>query len=124
VTRLTFVEPPLGLEPLTDFTLEQIEGPDGLFALQSVGDPARRMFLLNPAVYVPNYHPELSDAQAAALNLSTPDEAALFVIANHREGTTTVNLLAPIVVNQTTNMCAQFILEGQDWPIQAPLDAP
>jgi flagellar assembly factor FliW len=123
VTRLTFVEPPLGLEPLTDFTLEQIEGPDGLFALQSVDDPARRMFLLNPAVYVPNYHPELSDAQAAALNLSTPDEAALFVIANHREGTTTVNLLAPIVVNQTTNMCAQFILEGQDWPIQAPLDA-
>jgi flagellar assembly factor FliW len=124
VTRLTFVEPPLGLEPLTDFTLEQIEGPDGLFALQSVDDPARRMFLLNPAVYVPNYHPELSDAQAAALNLSTPDEAALFVIANHREGTTTVNLLAPIVVNQTTNMCAQFILDGQDWPIQAPLDAP
>jgi flagellar assembly factor FliW len=124
VTRLTFVEPPLGLEPLTDFTLEQIEGPDGLFALQSVDDPARRMFLLNPAVYVPNYHPELSDAQAAALNLSTPDEAALFVIANHREGTTTVNLLAPIVVNQTTNMCAQFILEGQDWPIQAALDAP
>jgi flagellar assembly factor FliW len=124
VTRLTFVEPPLGLEPLTDFTLEQIEGPDGLFALQSVDDPARRMFLLNPAVYVPNYHPELSDAQAAALNLSTPDEAALFVIANHREGTTTVNLLAPIVVNKTTNMCAQFILEGQDWPIQAPLAAP
>jgi len=124
VTRLTFVEPPLGLEPLTDFTLEQLGGPDGLFALQSVDDPARRMFLLDPAVYVPSYHPELSDAQAAALNLSTPDEAALFVIANHREGTTTVNLLAPLVVNQTTNMCAQFILEGQDWPIQAPLDAP
>jgi flagellar assembly factor FliW len=124
VTRLTFVEPPLGLAPLTDFTLEQLEGPDGLFALQSVDDPARRMFLLDPAVYVSNYHPELSDAQAAALDLTTPEEAALFVIANHREGTTTVNLLAPIVVNKTTNMCAQFILEGQDWPIQAPLSAP
>jgi flagellar assembly factor FliW len=35
-----------------------------------------------------------------------------------------VNLLAPIVVNKATNMCAQFILEGQDWPIQAPLAAP
>jgi flagellar assembly factor FliW len=124
VTRLTFVEPPLGLAPLTDFALEQLEGPAGLFALQSVDDPARRMFLLDPAVYVSNYHPELSDAQAAALNLTTPEEAALFVIANHREGTTTVNLLAPIVVNKTTNMCAQFILEGQDWPIQAPLSAP
>jgi flagellar assembly factor FliW len=124
VTRLTFVEPPLGLAPLTDFTLEQLEGPDGLFALQAVDDPDRRMFLLDPAVYVPGYHPELSDSQVAALDLTTPDEAVLFVIANHREGTTTVNLLAPIVLNTTTNMCAQFILEGQDWPIQAPLDAP
>jgi flagellar assembly factor FliW len=124
VTRLSFVEPPLGLEPLTDFTLEQLEGPDGLFALQSVDVPDRRMFLLDPSVYVPSYHPELTDGQAAALNLTTPDEAALFVIANHRDGTTTVNLLAPIIVNMTTNMCAQFILEGQDWSIHAPLDAP
>lgn len=124
MTGLTFVVPPLGLEPLTGFTLEQLDGPDGLYALQSVNVPDRRMFLLDPSVYVPDYHPELTDDQAAALKLTTPDEAAVFVIANHRDGATTVNLLAPIIVNTTTDMCAQFILEGQDWSIHAPLDAP
>jgi flagellar assembly factor FliW len=123
VTQLTFLTPPPGLDPLTDFTLEQLQGPDGLYALQAVNSPDRRMFLLDPSVYVPGYNPELTDEQAATLKLRSPEEAAIFVIANHRDGATTVNLLAPIIVNTTTDMCAQFILEGQDWSIQAPLEA-
>jgi flagellar assembly factor FliW len=122
VTKLTFVTPPPGLDPLTDFTLEQLEGA-GLYALQAAGDPRKRMFLLDPAVYVPGYRPELSDNQAAMLNLESPDEAAMFVVANHRDGATTVNLLAPIIVNTSTDTCAQFILEGQDWPIRATLES-
>lgn len=123
MTRLTFMTAPLGLDPLTDFTLEQLEGTEGLYALQAVGVHDRRMFLLDPSIYVPGYNPELTDEQVESLNLSSPDEAAVFVIANHRPGSTTVNLLAPIIVNTTTDVCAQFILEGQDWPIQAPLAA-
>lgn len=123
MTRLTFMTAPLGLDPLTDFTLEQLDGTAGLYALQAVGAHDTRMFLLDPSVYVPGYDPELTDEQVETLNLSSPDEAAVFVIANHRAGTTTVNLLAPIIVNTTTDVCAQFILEGQDWPIQAPLAA-
>jgi flagellar assembly factor FliW len=122
VTKLTFVTPPPGLDPLTDFTLEQLEGT-GLYALQASGDPGKRMFLLDPSVYVPGYSPELTDSQAEALELASPEEAAMFVIANHRNGATTVNLLAPIIVNTATDLCAQFILEGQDWPIQALLGA-
>lgn len=124
MTGLTFVAPPLGLDPLTEFTLEQLDGPDGLYALQAVDAPDRRMFLLDPVVYVPGYHPELNDEQVATLELASPEEAAMFVIANHRDGATTVNLLAPIIVNTTTARCAQFILEGQDWSIRTPLDAP
>jgi len=122
VTKLSFVTPPPGLDPLRDFTLEQLEGT-GLYALQAAGDPGKRMFLLDPTVYVPGYSPELTDSQAAVLGLASPEEAAVFVIANHRNGATTVNLLAPIIVNTATDICAQFILEGQDWPIQAALAA-
>lgn len=121
MTGLTFVTPPLGLDPLIEYNLEHLEGTDGLYTLESVGVPERRMFLLDPIVYVPGYHPELTDEQVATLKLASPDDAAMFVIANHREGETTVNLLAPIIVNTVTDMCAQFILEGQDWPVQAPL---
>jgi flagellar assembly factor FliW len=122
--QLTFLAPPLGLDPLTDFTLEQLKGTDGLYALQAVNVPDRRMFLLDPSVYVPGYNPALTDEQVATLRLTSPEDAAVFVIANHCDGATTVNLLAPIIVNTATDMCAQIILEGQDWPIQAPLDAP
>lgn len=124
MTGLTFVTPPLGLAPLTEFILEQLDGATGLYALQAADAPDRRMFLLDPAVYVPGYHPELTDEQVATLKLAAPEEAAMFVIANHRDGATTVNLLAPIIVNTTTDMCAQFILEGQEWSIRTPLDAP
>ncbi|HEX9089293.1 MAG TPA: flagellar assembly protein FliW [Arthrobacter sp.] len=120
MTGLTFVAPPLGLDPLTEFNLETLDGSDGLYALQAV-DAELRMFLLDPVVFIPGYNPELTDDQASALKLASPDDAAMFVIANHRDGATTVNLLAPIIVNTVTDMCAQFILEGQDWPIQAPL---
>ncbi|MDY7529975.1 MULTISPECIES: flagellar assembly protein FliW [unclassified Cryobacterium] len=34
-------------------------------------------------------------------------------MTNPREGGTTVNLMAPIVVNAATGRCAQIILEGQ-----------
>lgn len=123
MSKLTFVTPPLGLDPLTEFTLEQLDGAHGLFALQSLDVPERRMFLLDPVVYVPGYHPELTGEQLATLGLASQDAAAVFVIANHRGGATTVNLLAPIIVNPATGMCSQLILEGQDWSIRAPLNA-
>lgn len=123
MSKLTFVTPPLGLDPLTEFTLEQLDGAVGLYALQSLDVPERRMFLLDPGVYVPDYHPELTDEQLATLALASQDAAAVFVIANHRGGATTVNLLAPIIVDTGTGKCAQFILEGQDWSIRAPLNA-
>lgn len=121
MTGLTFVSPLYGLEPLTEFTLDQLEGTQGLYTLKAANAPDRRMFVLDPGVYVPGYQPELTDDQAGELGLSSPAEAKVFVIANPRDGAPTVNLLAPIVVNCATGRCAQFILEGQDWPLQEPL---
>ncbi len=47
----------------------------------------------------------------------------LLVVANPGEGGTTVNLLAPVVVNARTAVGAQFILEDQDLPLRAELAA-
>jgi flagellar assembly factor FliW len=121
VTGLTFVAPPPGLEPLVRFDLEQVAGADGLFTLRPVDIPDRRLFLLDAGIYLPDYHPEISDEQAARLGVTGPEGMATFVVANHQDGVTTVNLLAPIVVNTATDMCAQFILEGQDLPVRSVL---
>ena len=120
---LTFIAPPPGLAPLVDFTLDDIEGAEGLYALRAKPDANRRLFVLDAAVHLPDYTPVLTDEQCAALDVSTPENVLLLVIVNPSEAGTTVNLMAPIVVNATSGVCAQFILDDQEWPLRAELSA-
>ncbi|TFC52246.1 flagellar assembly protein FliW [Cryobacterium sp. TmT2-59] len=119
--RLTFVSPPPGLAPLTEFALTEIPGAAGLFTLQAAADAHTRLFVLDASVYLPDYSPVISDDNASALELAGPDDALILVVTNPGEGGTTVNLMAPIVVNARTGCCAQIILEGQNWPLRAEL---
>ena len=65
----------------------------------------------------------MTDDLAARIGAVGPDEVATFVIASHRDGVTSVNLLAPIVVNNLTDMCAQVILDGQGHDVKPVLAA-
>jgi len=114
---LTFTVQPFGLTG-SAFTLSPVDGSDGLFTL--VGGDAR-LFLLDAAVHLPSYAPELTDEQAEGLGLRSAEEAMLLVVANPGPDGTTVNLLAPVVVNARTAVAAQVILEGQDLPLRAEL---
>ena len=118
---LTFVAPPPGLAPLVDFSLDKIAGADGLYAMHAARDSELRLFLLDAQVHLPDYAPMLTDEQCAAVNVTTPDDAIVLVVANPGEEGTTVNLLAPIVVNASTGASAQFILEGQDYSLRQEL---
>jgi flagellar assembly factor FliW len=120
---LTFIAPPPGLAPLVTFSLDEIEGAPGLYALRAVDDDNRRLFVLDASLHLPDYSPILTDEVCASLAVSTPENVLLLVIANPGESGTTVNLLAPIVVNATTGVCAQVILDDQDWPLRAQLSA-
>jgi flagellar assembly factor FliW len=120
---LTFTAPPPGLDPLVNFTLRSVPGAEGLYKLEANDNVDKRMFLLDAAVYLPAYHPVLSDGQAQSLGLVSANDAQVLVVANPGNGATTVNLLAPIVVNTATGSGAQCILEGQDWPLRAELGA-
>ena len=118
---LAFVTPPAGLAPLTRFTLNEVPGAEGLYSLCAVDNDAIRLFVLDAAIYLPDYSPEISDEQCMAIDLHTAEDAMVLVVANPGEAGTRINLLAPIVVNMRTGACAQVILEDQDWPLQAEL---
>jgi flagellar assembly factor FliW len=120
---LTFTTPPHGLAPHVDFLLSEVEGADGLYALQSRTDAAIRLFVLDAAVYLPDYAPIISDEDCVALDLHTPQDALLLVVANPGADGTTMNLLAPVVVNASSGVSAQIILDGQDFPLRAELAA-
>ena len=116
--QLTFLSPPPGLEPATDFTLVQLHGTEGLFSLTSVGGAAR-LFVLDAAVHLPDYTPQLPAADLSPLSLGA--EAPLVLVVVNPGVRSTVNLSAPIVANPATGVCSQVILEGTDWPLRHPL---
>jgi len=120
---LTFVAPPPGLAPLTDFSLDPVDGAHGLYALVAEDDPALRLYVVDAGVYLPDYAPVITDEHADALGLATADDAMVLVVATPAATGTTVNLMAPIVVNSSTGRSAQVILDGQDWPLRESLGA-
>jgi flagellar assembly factor FliW len=118
--RLTFTAPPPGFAPLTDFDLAAVDGAPGLYTLRDTAGADLRLFLIDPTFYVPEYLPAIGDEDLAALQLSSPAEADVYVVANIVDGAPVVNLLAPIVVNPVARTATQLILED-DWPLQAEL---
>lgn len=118
---VTFLAPPPGLAPHTTFAHARVEGADGLFTLTAVEDPQVRLYVVDPGAVIADYAPVLTDAQVEALQLTTPDEAQVLLVAQLTDEGIGVNLLAPVVVNRRTERAAQVILEGQDLPVRALL---
>jgi flagellar assembly factor FliW len=122
--RLTFVAPPPGLDPLVEFDLAEVEGAVGLYTLRDTGGADVRLFLLDPAHFVPEYRPALSAEQFAAIDAGSDAELDVYVVATIQDGAPVVNLLAPILVHPATHAATQVILDGADWPLQAELVPP
>lgn len=120
MSALTFAEPLPGLAPHTDFTLEAVDGAAGLYSLRPNTAPDLRLFLLDAALYVPDYAPEIT-APCRSLGLDSPADAKILVVATPGGVGTTVNLMAPVIVNEETGQSTQAILDGQGWPIRARL---
>jgi len=112
-----------GLEPLKEFSLTEVEGSTGLYSLDSSELPEVRLFLLDPAVHLPDYTPNTS-AQLGALGNPEPGNVRVLVIVNTSDGAPHVNLLAPVLLDVAEARGAQVILEGQDLPVRSELLQP
>jgi flagellar assembly factor FliW len=122
MSALSFLVPPPGLEPLVDFSLVETDGAPGLYTLTSTVEDGPRLFVLDAGLHLPRYRPTITDEQCELLGLEAAEDASVLVVINPGEKeATTVNLMAPIVLNRVTGGCAQVILEGQDWPLRAEL---
>ncbi|KRE76341.1 flagellar assembly protein FliW [Arthrobacter sp. Soil763] len=119
---VTFTAPMPGLEMVEDFALRSIDSAPGLFALESGSGPVR-LFLADAALFVPGYNPPLPAAAREALELGDGEGPQLLVVVNHSPSATTVNLMAPIVLNPASRRCTQLVLDGKEYPLRAELGA-
>ena len=103
--------------------LTAVPGAAGLYSLSSLERPEVRLFTIDAEVHLPGYSPELPDDRAAELGIGAPEDAMLLaVVTPSREGST-VNLLAPVIVNRADGAALQLVLDDDELPVRAELAA-
>jgi flagellar assembly factor FliW len=118
MSTLTFEQPLPGLAPHTTYLLDRVDGAEGVFTLRPTDAPETRLFVLDASVYAPSYAPELGGA-CRQIGLAQNEQARILVVATPGSAGTSVNLAAPVLVNEAEGRAVQAILDG--WPLQAPL---
>lgn len=121
MSAIRFLAPPPGLEPLDAFELAPVPGADGLYTLASTERPEIRLFTIDAERHLPGYSPELPDDRAADLGITSAEEALLLVVVTPSHEGSTVNLLAPVIVNRETGSALQLVLDDEAFPVRAEL---
>lgn len=122
--ELEFTTPPPGMADLRRFTLTALDDTGFLFALHSVEQQGVRLFVVPPRPYFPEYAPRVDPLALAPLGLDGAEPVLLVVVHPGQDGEPpTANLLAPIVVDPTSGRAVQVVLDGDEWPLRAPMRA-
>ena len=120
---LQFVAGMPGLEQYSRFTLAGIDdGP--VYWLQCDDEPEIALPVANAFAVAPDYSFELSTADADALGLQDAVHALVLTVLTvpaGGAGPITANLLGPVVVNRTTWLAKQVILDGTRHSLRHPL---
>lgn len=91
--------------------------------LQVKGNPSLAFVVIEPFYFLPDYRPDIPDADVKFLNLSEPSDAAVYVIVTvagpHHA---TANLKGPIVINRNTGLGKQVVIaNAAQYLVQHPL---
>lgn len=107
--------------------LELIHTPEELpFRwLRSTADHSIAFVVVQPDGLIPDYQLEMSDEDAADLEISSPEDAMVLNIVTIRNGlpeNATANLIGPVVINRETGVGRQIVLRNyKDYSARHPL---
>jgi len=123
-TLLHFPRGIVGLPHAQRFVFLHDEGAPGpVFWMQSIDDPALAFLVCEPKPFFPDYEIELGPAEQALLGLTDVGEAIVCVIlvVPTDPSRITANLRGPLVIHTGTRTGVQLVLEGEQYPVRAPL---
>lgn len=123
----TFVEPIVGYDEYKKFVLVEHK-PNSIFKwLQSVDEPSLAFPVGLPAVFGIEYEYEIPDDKAELLELTSAESLIslnIVTIPNNMPEKSTINLLAPVIINAANKKSMQLILQGSDFSVRQPLFTP
>ena len=115
-----FKQPIFGFDDYTRYTLifdEEIG--EQIVWLQSLEEPELCFLLFDPSMFEDFYKPEITDDTEKSLGAG---DYACWVVLSVKEdfNESTVNLKSPVIINTSTGVALQTILE-QDYPVRHPV---
>lgn len=113
----------LGFEKMKDYLLIANPGEEPFGWLQIKGETSLAFVVINPFLIVPEYRPDIPQADVDFLGLNSPDEAMLLnIVTVHKSGGATMNLKGPIVINRNTGIGKQVVIaNASEYSVQHPL---
>jgi flagellar assembly factor FliW len=117
------VGPMLGFPEHERFGLARLDENGAVCDLRSLDDPDLRFVVVPPALFFPDYAPEITDATAEQLQARTADDLVALVVVTlgGEPNEATANLLAPVVLNPAQRLAAQVVLDDSTLSLRAPL---
>lgn len=120
---VTFEQGLVGMEDLRQFTIVADTRLAPCAWLQSIEDPTLAFVIIAPTLLLPEYAAEISGDDAYQLELEDADDADVWsivtIIGDPR--LSTVNLLAPVIVNRKRGLGKQVILSDARYSLRHPL---
>lgn len=120
----TFVEPIIGYENLSKFVLIEHSENSAFKWLQSTENPKLAFPVSTPAYFDIDYQFEIPTEIAEKIELTTVESLISLNIVTIPVGqprNSTMNLLAPIIINATNRQGMQLILSNTNYPVKQPL---
>ncbi|ACT04367.1 flagellar assembly protein FliW [Paenibacillus sp. JDR-2] len=112
-----------GFEHLQQFVLSEVEGEMPVRLMQSVEDGNITFLIASPFFFYSDYEWDLPDSVVQELKLDDEKDVEVWsvVTLNQDPNKSTINLLAPIVLNKTTKRGKQHIIHDHVYSSRAPL---
>ncbi|TCM97268.1 flagellar assembly factor FliW [Paenibacillus sp. BK033] len=112
-----------GFEHLQQFVLSEVEGEMPVRLMQSVEDENIAFLIASPFYFYKDYEWDLPDSVMQELKLDDEKDVEVWsvITLNKEPNKSTINLLAPIVLNKTTKRGKQHIIHDHAYSSRAPL---
>jgi flagellar assembly factor FliW len=115
----------LGFPDMTRFALIKMNDEGLVYRLQSLESEAVNFVVVPAMPFFPNYSPVVDDDVADRFNLAAGADVLVLLIVTLGETfkQSTVNLMAPVLLDPAGQVAEQVIIENADLSVRAPLMA-
>ncbi len=108
----------LGFEHLKQFIVVSLEGQEPFKWFQSIEDRNIAFLMIDPLFFKPDYVVDITPGEMAALQTSSLEDIALFVLVSIPSGrpeSMSANLQGPLAINMKDSCAAQLVLSESDY---------